>query len=159
MLQQPIISDMSLFELGVTTGCHALRKPLGYMELLNKCNNSHDYVHYTSGGDDFGDNDDTGDYNDNLVCHPGLHKSSGVMKYNFSDHSLVYTEFEFNVINQKGFTHNVVKFRDMKRFNPEIFLNDLNSCEVLNGSLYDEDISWEKLKLKFNEICNKKCSY
>ena len=76
-----------------------------------------------------------------LVSHPGLHKSSGVMKYNFSD--LVYTEFEFNVTNQKGSTHNVVKFRDMKRFNPENFLNDLNRCEVLNGSLYDEDISWE----------------
>ena len=43
----------------------------------------------------------------------------------------------------------------MKRFNPENFLNDLNSCEVLNGSLYDQDISWEKWKLKFNEICNK----
>ena len=43
----------------------------------------------------------------------------------------------------------------MKRFNPENFLNDFNSCEVLNGSLYDEDISWEKWKLKFNEICNK----
>ena len=90
-----------------------------------------------------------------LVSHPELHKSSGVMKYNFSDHYLVYTEFEFNAINQNGSTHNVVKFRDMKRFNPENFLNDLNSCEVLNGSLYDEDISWEKWKLKFNEICNK----
>ena len=53
------------------------------------------------------------------------------MKYNFSDHYLVYTEFEFNVINQKGSTHNVMKFRDMKRFNPENFLNDLNSCEVI----------------------------
>ena len=90
-----------------------------------------------------------------LVSHPGLHKSSGVMKDNFSDHYLVYTEFEFNVINQQGSTHNVVKFRDMIRFNPDNFLNDLNSCEVLNGSLYDEDISWEKWKLNFNEICNK----
>ena len=78
-----------------------------------------------------------------LVSHLSLHKSSGVMKYNFSDHYLVYTEFEFNLINQKGSTHNVMKFRDMKRFNPEKFLNDLNSCEILNGSLYDEDISWE----------------
>ena len=77
------------------------------------------------------------------------------MKYNFSDHCLVYTEFEFNLINQKGSTHNVVKFRDMKRFNPENFLNDLNSCEIFNGSLYDEDISWGKWKLKFYEICNK----
>ena len=90
-----------------------------------------------------------------LVSHPGLHKSSGVVKYNFSDHYLVYTEFEFNVINQKGSIHNVMKFRDIKRFNPENFLDDLNSCEVLNGSLYDEDISREKWKLKFNEICNK----
>ena len=90
-----------------------------------------------------------------LVYHPGLHKSSGVMKYNFSDHYLVYTDFEFNLINQRGSTHNVVQFRDMKQFNPEKFLNDLNNCEVLNGSLYDEDISLEKWKLKFNKICNK----
>ena len=79
-----------------------------------------------------------------LVSHPSLHRSSGVIKYNFSDHYLVYTEFEFNLIDQKGSTHNVVKFRDMKRFNPENFLNDLNSCEILNVSLYDEAVSWEK---------------
>ena len=90
-----------------------------------------------------------------LVSHPCLHKSSGVMKYNFSDHYLVYTAFEFNLINQKGSTHNVVKFRDMVRFNPGKILHDLNSCEIFNGSLYDENISWEKLKFKFNEICKK----
>ena len=84
-----------------------------------------------------------------LVSHPSLHKSSGAMKYNFSDHYLVYTEFEFDLVNQKGSTHNVVKFRDMKQFNPENFFKDLNSCEILNGSLYDEDMSWEKWKLKF----------
>ena len=78
------------------------------------------------------------------------------MKYNFSDHYLIYTEFEFNVINQKGSTHNAVKFRDMKKFNPENFLKDLNSCEVLNGSLYDEDISWGKWKLK---LTNKHGNY
>ena len=78
-----------------------------------------------------------------MVSHPGLHKSDGVTKYNFSDHYLVYTDFELNLITQKGSTHNVVKFRDMKQFNTETFLNDLNSCEVLNCSLYIEDISWE----------------
>ena len=78
-----------------------------------------------------------------LVYLTSLHQSSGVMKYNFVDHYLVFTEFGFNSINQKGSTHNVVKFRDMKRFNPEHVLNYLNNCEVLSGSLYDEDISWE----------------
>ena len=57
-----------------------------------------------------------------LVSHPGLHKNSGVIKYNFSDHYVVYIEFEFNLINQNGSTHNVVKFNDMKRFNSE-FIN------------------------------------
>ena len=78
-----------------------------------------------------------------LVSHPSLHQSSGVMKYNFVDHYLAFTEFEFDSINQKRSTYNVVKFRDMKRFNPEHILNDLNRCEVLSGFLYDEDISWE----------------
>ena len=43
----------------------------------------------------------------------------------------------------------------MKQFNPDFFINYLNNCEVLNGSLYDQDISWDKWKAKFNEICNK----
>ena len=44
----------------------------------------------------------------------------------------------------------------MKQFNPDFFINDLNNCEVLNGSLYDQDISWNEWKVKFNEICNKR---
>ena len=30
-----------------------------------------------------------------FVSHPGLHTSSGVIQYNFSDHYLIYTEFAF----------------------------------------------------------------
>ena len=78
-----------------------------------------------------------------LVSYPGLHKSSGVIQYNFSDHYLIYTEFTFKKINPKKPVHNTVKFRDMKQFNPDIFINDLNNCEVLNGSLCDQDISWD----------------
>ena len=48
-----------------------------------------------------------------------------------------------------------MKLRDMKQFNPDLFINDLNNCEVLYGSLYDQDVSWDEWKVKFNEICNK----
>ena len=51
--------------------------------------------------------------------------------------------------------HNTVKFRDMKQFNPDVFINYLNNCEVLNCSLSDQDISWHEWRVKFNEICNK----
>ena len=90
-----------------------------------------------------------------LLSHPGLHTSSGVIQYNFSDHYLIYTEFAFKKINTKKPAHNTVKFRDVKQFNPDLFIKDLNNCEVLNGSLYDQDISWDEWKVKFNEICNK----
>ena len=70
-----------------------------------------------------------------LVFQPGLHKSGVVIKWNFNDYYLVYAAFEFNLINQKMSTYNVVKFMDIKRLHHETLINDLNSCEVLNGSL------------------------
>ena len=35
--------------------------------------------------------------------------------------------------------HNTVKFRDMKNFDMESLSNDLISCDILNGSLDDDD--------------------
>ena len=90
-----------------------------------------------------------------LVSHPDLHKKNGVMKYNFSDHYLVYTELELNHNDVKKVNHNSVNFRDMKFFNPESFIDDLNSCEMFNGSICENDISWDKWKHNFTEICNK----
>ena len=44
--------------------------------------------------------------------------------------------------------HNTVKFRDMKNFDMESFSNDLISCDILNGSLADDDdISGEKVEI------------
>ena len=88
-----------------------------------------------------------------LVSHPDLHKKNEVMKYNFSDHYLIYTELNHN--NVKKVNHNSVKFRDMKHFNPESFIDDLNSCEMFNGSICENNISWVKWRHHFNEICNK----
>ena len=90
-----------------------------------------------------------------LVSHTDLHKNNGVMKYNISDHYLVYTELELNHNDVKKVYHNSVKFRDMKIFNPESFIDDLNSCEMFNGSICENDISWDKWRHNFTEICNK----
>ena len=75
-----------------------------------------------------------------LVSHSSLHTSGGVIKYNFSDHYLIYSEFAFKTINAKKSPHNTVKFRDMKQINLDIFINDKNNCEILNGSVHDQDI-------------------
>ena len=40
--------------------------------------------------------------------------------------------------------HNTVKFRDMKNFHMESFSNDLISCDILNGSQDNDDVSWER---------------
>ena len=90
-----------------------------------------------------------------LVSHADLHKKNGVMKYNFSDHYLVYTELELNHNDVKKVNHNSVKFRDMKKFNPESFIDDLNRCQMFNGYICENDISWDKWRHNFTEICNK----
>ena len=51
--------------------------------------------------------------------------------------------------------HNTVKFRDMKNFDMESFSNDLISCGILNGSQDNDDVSWERWKLSYTDICDK----
>ena len=51
--------------------------------------------------------------------------------------------------------HNTVKFRDMKNFDMESFFNDLISCDILNGSQDNDNISWDRWKLAYTDICDK----
>ena len=51
--------------------------------------------------------------------------------------------------------HNIVNFRDMKNFDMESFSNDLISYDILNGSQDNDDISWERWKLAYTDICDK----
>ena len=43
----------------------------------------------------------------------------------------------------------------MKNFDMESFSNDLISCDILNGSLDDDDISGERWELIYTDICAK----
>ena len=89
-----------------------------------------------------------------LTSHPTLHRKSAVLRYTLSDHYLIYTHMEFENTKPSVTDHNTVKFRDMKNF--ESFSNDLISCNILNGSLDDDDISGERWKLAYTDICNKR---
>ena len=51
--------------------------------------------------------------------------------------------------------HNTVKFRDMKNFDMEVFSNDLISCDILNGSQDNDDVSWERWELAHTDIWDK----
>ena len=51
--------------------------------------------------------------------------------------------------------HNTVKFRDMNNFDIESFSDDLISCDILNDSQDNDDISWERWKLSYTDICDK----
>ena len=42
--------------------------------------------------------------------------------------------------------YNTVKFRDMKNFDMKSFSNDLISCDILNGSHDNDNVSWERWK-------------
>ena len=79
-----------------------------------------------------------------LTSHPTLHRKGAVLKYTLSDHYLIYTHMEFENAKPSVADHNTVKFRDMKNFDTESFSNDLISCDILNGSLDDDDISGER---------------
>ena len=50
---------------------------------------------------------------------------------------------------------NIVKFRDMKNFDMDSFSNYLISCDTLNGSQDNDDISRERWKLAYIDICDK----
>ena len=90
-----------------------------------------------------------------LTSHPALHRKSAVLKYTLSDHYLLYTHMEFEHTKPSVVDHNTVKFRDKKNFDMESFSNDLISCDILNGSQDNDDISWERWKLTYTDICDR----
>ena len=83
-----------------------------------------------------------------LMSHPDLHKQKGVLKYNFSEHYLVHTDVDLNHNNVKRTNHNSMKFKDMKIFNHNYFIDDLKDCDMFNDSVCEKDISLDKWKLK-----------
>ena len=90
-----------------------------------------------------------------LTSHPALHRKSAVLKYTLSDHYLIYTHMKFEHTKPSVVDHNTVKFRDMKNFDMESFSNDLISCDIRNGSQDNDDISWERWKLAYTDICDR----
>ena len=90
-----------------------------------------------------------------LTSHHALHRKSAVLQYTLSDHYLIYTHMEFENTEPSVVDHNTVKFRDMKNFDMESFYNDLISCDILDGSHDNDDISLERLKLAYTNICDK----
>ena len=90
-----------------------------------------------------------------LTSHPALHRKSAVLKYTLSDHYLIYTHMEFEHTKPSVVVHNTVKFRDMKNFDMESFSNDLILCDILNSSQDNDDISWERWKLAYTDICDR----
>ena len=90
-----------------------------------------------------------------LTSHPALHRKSAVLKYTLSDHYLIYTHVEFENNKPSVVDHNTVKFHDMKNFDMESFSNDLISCDILNGSQDNDNISWDRWELAYTDICDK----
>ena len=82
-----------------------------------------------------------------LTSHPVLHRKGAVLKYTLSDRCLIFTHMEFGNTKPSVADHNIVKFRDMKNFDMESFSNDLISCDILNGSQDNDDISLGKVEI------------
>ena len=90
-----------------------------------------------------------------LTSHPALHRKSAVLRYTLSDRYLIYTHMEFENTKPSMVDHNTVKFRDMNNFDMESFSSDLISCDILNGSQDNDNISWDRWKSAYNDICDK----
>ena len=89
-----------------------------------------------------------------LTSHPAIHRKSAVLKYTLGDHYRIYTHMEFENTKPSVVDHNTVKFRDMKNFDMESFFNDIISCDILNGSQDNDDVSWERWKLAYTDRCD-----
>ena len=63
-----------------------------------------------------------------LTTCPSQHSGPGVYKSALSDHYLIYTELD---IDYKEQSHNEVRYRDFKNFNPENFLQE---CKLLQDN-------------------------
>ena len=88
-----------------------------------------------------------------LTSHPALHRENAVLKYTLNDQYLIYTHMEFENTTPSVVDHNTVKYRDIKNLDMESFSSDLISCDTLNGSQDNDDISWERWKLAYTDIC------
>ena len=90
-----------------------------------------------------------------LTFHPTLHQKSAVPKYTPSDQYFIHTHMEFENTKELMFDHDTEKFYNMKYFDMKSLSNDLISCDMLNGSQDNDNISWYRWKLAYTDICDK----
>lgn len=89
-----------------------------------------------------------------LTNCPDNHSSTKVIDVSLSDHSMVLTELKAFTSHKRG--HNEVVFRDFKKFNQILFLQDLqvhcNEFVVNPGDDLEE--KWQCFKRAFISVCN-----
>ena len=71
-----------------------------------------------------------------------------------SGHVQIYPKIGFKDTKSPTVDHNTVRFHDMKNFDAEIFAHDVMSCDILNGSQDEDEISRKQCKLAYTEICD-----
>ena len=90
-----------------------------------------------------------------LTSHPDMHKKSGIIKYTLSDHFLTYTEVQRHCPSKDTHKHNTVRFRDMKCFDQDKFLDDIKSNSCFSDNSFQRTPSWDEWKSTFLEISAK----
>ena len=87
---------------------------------------------------------------------PELHTHTGVFKLTMSDHYMTYTVINQSVEKQKV-KHNIVRYRDYKKFDENLFLKDLEDSTVLNNVSECQDMNdaWKQFKNEYLRICDK----
>ena len=84
-----------------------------------------------------------------LTSHPDMHKKSGIIKYTLSDHFLTYTEVQRHCPSKDTHKHNTVRFRDMKCFDQDKFLDDIKSNSCFSDNSFQRTPSWNEWKSTF----------
>jgi hypothetical protein len=84
---------------------------------------------------------------------PSIHNKTGIIKTSMSDHYVVYTELNYNIIPGN---HHIVTYRDYKNFNENGFLSELE-CAMNSEDYNETDVNklWSKFVNVFNRVCDK----
>ena len=92
-----------------------------------------------------------------LSSHENKHITSEVIEVSMSDHYCVSTDYKQSE-QEKETKHNMIKYRDYKNFNKDMFLYDLGinrGITDLNFENFELEEKWDHFKNNFLEICDK----
>ena len=92
-----------------------------------------------------------------LTTNAEQHTNTKVIRTTISDHDCVYTEYKNIKPSKTNNCHRQICFKDFKKFNADLFVNDLKNNTIINDVDFSDDelrLKWVAFKKSFLDICN-----